>query len=308
MEFPVLMEKMVIFVILMLIAYIMARRGILGPEFIRASSKLVIDVFMVGTILSSMISSGAERGLSNFGQVILLTFLVQLLGYVVAAIAIRYINLEENRKAPFEILMAVGNTMFIALPIADALYGSYAVMIISLSCIAFNILLYSYGIWKLKGKGGSSFRVRDMISIPLIATLLGILIIVIGIPVPGVLKSLFSALGGATMPMSMMVIGASLGTVSLLDAFRNPKFAILSAVRLILVPVLSWLICRLITDDTVLLMTCMIIAAAPSAVIITILSIQYGRDGVFCSEGVLHSTVCSMVTIPILISVFSHFC
>ena len=93
----------------------------------------------------------------------------------------------------------------------------------------------------------------------------------------------------------------------MLEAFRNPKLAVLSFVRLILIPVITWLICRLITNDTVLLMTAMIIAASPSAVMITILSIQYGQDSVFSSEGVLHTTVCSMVTIPLLISVLSHF-
>ena len=307
MEFPVLMEKMVIFVVLMLIAYEMARRGILGPEFIRASSKLVIDVFMVGTILSSMISSGAERGLSNLGEIVLLTFVVMIIGFVVAAIAMRFIHLGNNQAEPYEILIAVGNTMFIALPIAEAIYGSYGVLIVSVSCIAFNTMLYSYGIWRLSGGLNGRIRIRDMFSIPLIATIIGILVMIAGIPVPRVLLNLFSVLSGATMPMSMMVIGASLGTVSLLDAFRNPKLTLLSAIRLILIPVLTWFVCRMLTDDSVLLMTCMIMAAAPSAVIISILSIQYGRDGVFCAEGVLHTTVCSMFTIPLLIMVLSRF-
>lgn len=149
---------------------------------------------------------------------------------------------------------------------------------------------------------------RELFSVPLIATLAGILILVLKIPIPGVLVSLFSSLNGATMPMSMMVIGASLGSVSLLEAFRNGKLAFVSLIRLIVIPVLVWVICRFLTDDTVLLMTCMIISAAPSAVMVTILSIQYGKDGTFCSEGVLHTTVCSMVTIPVLIAVLSHFC
>ena len=77
--------------------------------------------------------------------------------------------------------------------------------------------------------------------------------------------------------------------------------------RLIVIPILSWMVCSLITNDSVLLMTCMIIAASPSAVMITILAIRYGQDSVFCSEGVLHTTVCSMVTIPLLIGLLSRF-
>ena len=83
--------------------------------------------------------------------------------------------------------------------------------------------------------------------------------------------------------------------------------AILSAVRLILIPIVTWFVCRFLTDDSILLMTGMIIAAAPSAVIITVLAIQYDHDPVFTSEAVQHSTICSMVTIPLLIQILSKF-
>ncbi len=308
MEFSVLLEKMLIFIALMLIAYVMARHGILGSDFTRTASKLVVDVFLTGTILSSMITTGSDQSLASIGKIVIMTFVIQLIGYAVAAFAMRFVQAEENRAAPLELLMAVPNTMFIALPIAQSIYGSYAVLILSVSCIAFNFLLYSYGVWKLNGKLGGKLRMRELFSVPLIATLAGILILVLKIPIPGVLVSLFSSLNGATMPMSMMVIGASLGSVSLLEAFRNGKLAFVSLIRLIVIPVLVWVICRFLTDDTVLLMTCMIISAAPSAVMVTILSIQYGKDGTFCSEGVLHTTVCSMVTVPVLIAVLSHFC
>ncbi len=234
-----------------------------------------------------------------------MTFMMTLIGYVTAWLVTRLVRIEPANAPSFEILMGVGNSMFIALPIAGAIYGAYAVFIVSLSCIPFNVFLYSYGVWRIRGTESGKLRVKDMFSIPLIATLLGLLILLLNLSVPKVIVDIFSSLSGATMPMSMMVIGASLGSVSLLDAFRNPKLAILSAARLILIPILTWVICRFLTDDPVLLMTCMIIAASPSAVIVSVIAIQYGRDGVFASEAVQHSTICSIVTIPLLIQIFS---
>ena len=305
MELSTLLGKMLVFAVLMLIGYLMARRGAIGPAFTRTASSLVLNVFMVGTILNSMISTGAERDLSNLPEIILMTFMMTLIGYATAWLVTRLVRIEPDNAPSFEILMGVGNSMFIALPIAGALYGAYAVFIVSLSCIPFNVFLYSYGVWRIRGTESGKLRVKDMFSIPLIATLLGLLILVLDLSVPKVIVDIFSSLSGATMPMSMMVIGASLGSVSLLDAFRNTKLAILSAVRLILIPILTWVICRFLTDDPVLLMTCMIIAASPSAVIVSVIAIQYGRDGVFASEAVQHSTICSIVTIPLLIQLFS---
>ena len=305
MELSTLLGKMLVFAVLMLIGYLMARRGAIGPAFTRTASSLVLNVFMVGTILNSMISTGAERDLSNLPEIILMTFMMTLIGYATAWLVTRLVRIEPDDAPSFEILMGVGNSMFIALRIAGALYGAYAVFIVSLSCIPFNVFLYSYGVWRIRGTESGKLRVKDMFSIPLIATLLGLLILVLDLSVPKVIVDIFSSLSGATMPMSMMVIGASLGSVSLLDAFRNPKLAILSSVRLILIPILTWVICRFLTDDPVLLMTCMIIAASPSAVIVSVIAIQYGRDGVFASEAVQHSTICSIVTIPLLIQLFS---
>ncbi|MER2151619.1 MAG: AEC family transporter [Candidatus Limivicinus sp.] len=307
MELAALLNKMIIFIALMVIGYVLARRGLFGPDFTKTASSLVLNVFMVGTILSSMISTGAEHDIRDLAHILFLTFVMTAFGYVVSAVAVRLMPMEKDLKAPAEILMAAGNNMFIALPIAEAIYGSYAVFIVSVSCIPFNMLLYSYGVWRLKGSGeGKGLRIREMFSIPLIATLFGMLLILLRVPVPQAVRGLLSSLSGATMPMSMMVIGASLGSVSLLDAFRKPIFVFTSAVRLLLIPALSFFVLRPLTDDTALLMTNVIVAGAPSAVLCSVLAIQYGRDGVFSSEGVQHSTVCSMLTLPLIISVFSR--
>ena len=196
--------------------------------------------------------------------------------------------------------MSMGNSMFIALPIVDGLLGPEAVFYVSLSCIPFNLLIYTYGVWRLKG-AGSRLRIKDMLSIPLVVTLLSVCIFLLRIPVPRFLRSLISATAGASMPMSMIVIGATLGSVSLLDAFKNGKLYLVSAVRLILIPLLTWAICRLLTQDAVLLLTAVIVAGCPSAVLVTVLSVQYKRNSVLTAEGTLQNTVLSMATIPLLV-------
>ncbi len=309
MEIAALLNKMVVFILLMLIGYLLAIRGVIGKDFTKTASRLVIDVFMVGTILSAILSPGGDISIGSLREILILTFITMILGFLVAMMICRFLHLPSDRAPAYEILMALGNSMFIALPIAGSLYGAYAIFIVSVSCIPFNVILYSYGVWKMKGGGrGRGIRFREMLSVPLITTLVGILLLALSIPVPEAARELFSALGGATMPMSMLVIGSSLGSVSLLDAFRNRYLALLSAVKLILIPVLTWIVCRFITSDTVLLMTCMIIAASPSAVIVSVLAVQYGQNAVFSSEAVQHSTICSLITIPVLIRVLSLFC
>ena len=62
-----------------------------------------------------------------------------------------------------------------------------------------------------------------------------------------------------------------------------------------------WLLLGLVTEDMVLRVTSTIIAASPSGVVVSVLAIQYDKDAVFCSEGVLLTTVFSMLSIPAVV-------
>ena len=301
-EMSVLLEKMLIFLVLMIIGWALAKKGMLDKNSTRAVSNLTLNVFMCATIIGSGL--GMERGLSlgELARLLLIVSVMQLIGYLVAAAVVHITPGDPERAPVFELLMSMGNSMFIALPIVQTIYGATAAFYVALSCLPFNVLLYTYGVYRLKsGHGAVGLRVKEIFSMPLCATILSMLILLLHIPVPGAVRSLISAMSGATMPLSMMVIGASLGSVSLLDAFKNGRLYLASAVRLLLIPLLTWALLRLFITDPELLMTMVIIAASPSAVLVTVLSVQYGRDAVFSAEGTLQNTALSMVTIPLLV-------
>jgi len=302
MDLSGLVVKMIIFVVLMVIGYVCAKTGVAGAEFTKTTSKLVINVFMSATIINSVLNTELSLTGAELGQIMLVLSAALALCYALAALAAKLLPVEKEHGALFELLAAVPNNMFIALPVAEELFGPVAVFYCSLSCIPYNLILYTYGVWRLKSGGGErGIKLRDIISVPLVATLAALLIFLVKPPVPAVARELIGSLSGATMPLSMIVIGSSLGSVSLLDAFKNWWLYLSSFLRLLLAPALVWLVCSRLTADPVLLMTAVIIAASPGAVVVTVLTIQYGRDAVFTSEGILHSTVLSMLTIPAIV-------
>lgn len=136
---------------------------------------------------------------------------------------------------------------------------------------------------------------------PLLATLLALLIFLVNIPMPGVVKELIGTMSAATMPLSMIVIGSSLGRVSLLEVFKEKSLYFMSLVRLVITPLLTMPLLKLVTTDPILLGAMLIIAGCPSAVLVTVLAIQYGLDAEFTSKGILLDTVLSMITLPALV-------
>lgn len=302
MDLSALLTKMVIFVVLMVIGYIGARTKLLNGEFTKAASKLTLNVFMSATIINSVIANPPQLSGGELAEVMLACFVSIGLGYLLSALMVRLLPFNRERKPLMELLISVTNTMFIGVPVAEPVFGSQAVFYIAMSCIPFNVLLYTYGVWRMNQSGERvKLHLKDMVCVPLIATVAALLIFVLDIPVPAVAKELCSTLSAATMPMSMLVIGSSLGRVSLLDAFKEKSLYFVSLVRLVLVPLLTLPVLRLITADPVLLGAMVIIAGCPSGIVVTVLAIQYGRDAEYTSKGILLNTVLSMVTLPALV-------
>jgi len=301
MDMTALITKMTIFVVLMVIGYLCAKGGIASAEFTRTTSKLVINLFMTGTILNSVLNTSLDVSGGALAEAMLVVTIAIVSCYLVAAIVSRLLPMEKEKRPLFELLVAVVNNMFIALPVVDSLFGATAVFYCSLSNLPYNILLYTYGVWRLKSGDSSGVKLKDILSIPLIATISAILIFLLRIPMPNVVRELVGSIAGATMPLSMLVIGASLGSVSLAAAFTKWRTYVMSFCRLIVAPLIVWLICRNITADPVLLTTATIIAASPSGVVVSVLSLKYDKDAIFTSQGILQSTALAMFTIPAIV-------
>ena len=302
MDMSALLTKMVIFVVLMVIGYIGARTKLLNGEFTKAASKLTMNVFMTASILNSVIANPPQLSGGELARVMLACFVSVGFGYLISALVVRLLPFRRERKPLMELLISVTNTMFIGVPVAEPIFGSQAVFYIAMSCIPFNVFLYTYGVWRMNQSGERvKLNWKNMVSVPLIATMAALLIFVLNIPMPGVVKELCNTLSAATMPMSMLVIGSSLGRVSLLDAFKEKSLYFASLMRLVLVPLLTLPVLKLITTDPVLLGAMVIIAGCPSAVMVTVLAIQYGRDAEYTSKGILLETFLSMATMPALV-------
>lgn len=301
MDFSGLMVKMLIFVILIFTGYYFAKKGFAGPEFTKTASKLVIDVFMPATILNSVLKTDPDLIEVNFTEIFVVIIISMVMGYIVAAVLQKMIKPLRDGGGVVQLLMAVPNTMFVALPILDQLFGPVAVFYCSLSNIPFNILLFTYGIWRLKKDNGESgIKIKEIFSIPLVATIIGVIIFFAKIKVPRVVTELVSNLSGATVSMSMIVIGASLGAVSIADSFKSAKLYVLNFIKLVVIPFLVWLVCGMITDDPILLTSAVLLAAAPTGIIVSILAIRYNGEGIFASEGILQSTIFSLITMPVI--------
>lgn len=301
MQMSALLTKMALFVIVILIGMVGARKQILTKDFNRGLSWLIVNIFIVAAIINSVVSMDAsELTMGELGMILLISSVTYVVLYLLGALTVRLLRVDEGKAPQLELLMSAINNLFVTLPVVETVYGSKGAFIIALGCIPFNLLLFTYGIARLRGKGGK-FHLRDILSTPLIATLAAVLLFALRISVPTPVRSILSSLAAATVPMSMLLVGSSLGNVDLRKALRDRSMLLLTAERFILAPLVVFLLMKLICSDEVLAGAMVLTAATPSAILVTALSLQTGRSGEYSSEGITVTTLLSMITIPLTV-------
>ena len=302
MQMSALLTKLALFVIVILIGMIGAKKKILKADFNRGLTWLVINVFLVASIFSSVLSMDASSlSAREFGTIMLLLWVTYLLTYLISGIVTRLLPIKGEKAAQLEMLMSAVNTLFITLPVVETIYGAKGAFIVALGCIPFNVIIYTYGIARLRGSREGGFRLKDILSAPLLATVAATLLFLLRVPVPAAVRGILSSLSAATVPLSMLLVGSSLGNIKLAKALRDKSMILLAAERFLLAPLITFFVMKLFGVDPMLRNIMVITAATPSAIIVTALSIQNGIDGEYSSEGILVTTLLSMITLPITV-------
>lgn len=299
----VIFEKMATLVIFLGAGYAFARTKFVGPEFNKGLTKLVMNFFLVGMILNSVINKELEMTGGEILSVLGMWVIMFAITLTVGLLTPRIFRMQNGDKGMYTLMIAFMNNGFVGFPLVAAIYGSSALFVAALANIPFNLILYTLGIVILQSsEGDKKFELKRAINAPIVATLMAVIIFATGIHIPQFLADTLDYMATATVPLSMMCVGLALGGVSLKDAFVHPRLYIISLMRNIVCPILVWLALKGIVTDPIILGTMVVTAATPTAVICTIVGMENGRDGIESSEGILLSTILSMVTIPLIVT------
>ncbi len=194
------------------------------------------------------------------------------------------------------------NCAFIGYPLAASLYGQLGVFYTAIFNICYTLFAFSYGIMLFTGKTNLKSLI---VNPPLLSTILGIFIFLFSIKMPqGVLMTLHS-IGNMTTPISMFIIGAMLADIRIKEAFKGLDVFYLSLVKLILAPILSYLLLLPLIDDKTVLTVAVIMVAMPTGSLCGVFAEKFNRNKSLASRCTFLTTIFSVVTIPVIITVLN---
>lgn len=296
----IVLEKMGMLVLLMLVGFGCAKAGWIDDGFSQKASRLVMNVFLPATILTSALGGGESMTRGELALAGAAVFVMFFLGGGLGWVAARVLPFSGRDRNVAWMSVFFMNNMFIGLPVVQALFGDRAVFCASLTNLPFNLLLYTVGVASLRA-GVGRVRFREILTPPLLATLAAVSLFLTGLSLPALAVDTLSTLGAVTVPMSMVVVGMSLSHVPMREAFLDGQAWVVSLVRLLLCPLAAWWVLgRFLPAGGLTLGVLTVIAACPSAAMITILSVRFGADDSLASKINFLSTLLCAGTLPVI--------
>ena len=107
-----------------------------------------------------------------------------------------------------------------------------------------------------------------------------------------------------TVPSALLIIGSSMAQIPVRRMLGNAGIYLMSAFRLVLMPLLILWVSRLCYVDEQIADINMVLAAMPVASYGTLFCIQYHRGEAVMAQGTFITTLLSVLTIPLITMLF----
>ena len=287
--------------------YAANRLGYLGGEADQKVSKPAM-------IVAAVITGEELPELGTILSILEVGVVFYLLEAVFALVVPRFLPGTQGQKGVWRYALAFPNVGFIGYPVAVALFGDGALFYAAILALPFNLLSYSLG--PLLLAGAARFRWKQLFTPCIVASVLGLVLALTRLRPPALVGEMLDFVGDITVPLSLLVAGkplraAGIGTVSVHpyargkgmsagQVLRSPKLWLLTAIRLLLLPVALCLVLRALGIDSLVLGIAVTQMAMPVAVNGTLLSMEYGGDTECMAQITFLTTAASIVTIPIV--------
>ena len=211
----------------------------------------------------------------------------------------KWMKKELSHEAQFALIF--NNATFLGYPIVVNTFDPNGILAYCGFIIAFNIALFSYGIWLFEQKISLKLLLNIIFNPNIIAVLLGMTFFLIGFKIPSFITDAVGYIGGATTPLSIICIGFMLSQAKLKKVFTKWRLMLTAIIQLTLGPLATWGILTLLQFPAEVIQVCTLIQALPTATSLGLFAVKYGGNEAESSELVTISTLFSVATLPLMV-------
>lgn len=303
MDIMVVFQTMLKLFLLLVLGFVLFKCHIFDEYTNKKISALIVNVASPMLIISSI--AGVEGSNKSIVFLMIGAGILMYIGFIILGKIINRLFPFPKKDWPvYECMVVFANTGFMGYPVLLDVFGQEAVFYASLIHMAFNFFVYTYAIMCLTKGDDSEFIInfKQLLTPGIILIFVGIFIYLFDIQLPSVLMDTINSVGSLTAPLSMMMIGSSLAVYPIKDSFTDWRSYVFAFVRLMIVPFVTMIMCRLLHIDAYYANITIITNAMPVGSMVLMLATQYNANVKIVTRNIVVSTLLSVITIPIVVA------
>lgn len=299
-------------VIMILIGYILMKKGWFDDKTPELLTRLVTNISLPPLMISTLLTNFDRETLLKSSSGLIIPFISIGICYILSKGIAKIINVKYERRGLFASMFFASNTIFIGLPVNLALFGEKSVPSVLLYYVANTFFFWTIGVYDIRkyaegayGRIISLKTFKSIFSPPLLGFMVGVLLIFLNIHLPNFLLDTCRYLGNLTTPLSMMFVGITMFSVKIKDIKLNLEMGVLLSGRFIISPLVVLLLTLLIPAPLLMKKVFIIQSAMPVITQAAIISKAYNADDKYAAVMVTLSTIISLLFIPLYMFIFS---
>ncbi len=310
----IIINQIITMLIILLVGVLVFRTGLVDEH---ANTKLanllllVVNPIVTFCALQTDYSPELVRGLLISYALAVVSHLIMIL---LSNLLIRKEGNDNYGVERFSIMYS--NCGFIGIPLIQSVFGAEGVLYLSAYLTVFNVFVWTHGVSLMREKepaakatlaGSLKTLLKNLCTPMIFACLFGLLFFFLRIRLPDLLLDTLNTIGNMNTPLAMLIAGISVAQTHPAAMLKNIRIYLVSALKLLIMPAIVFLILLIIRVDSMVACTILIASACPIAATCTALALRYGKNNTYASELYAFSTLCSLVTIPLFIFLAERF-
>ncbi|UZW13537.1 AEC family transporter [Clostridium pasteurianum] len=298
--------------ILIIIGIISRKRKIININAQKCLSNLLIYLILPCNIIISFQGKLTSGLIKNSLAAFCISLVIQIISIFLGKLLFR--RFSDKMQPVMNYGLICSNSSFIGLPVINNIFNSTGVLYTSIFQIPIRITMWTSGLTQFTGRkvdeNGkkqpvfTKQTIKSLIFHPcIIAVFLGLLIMAFSIKLPDSINRSITFMSQCTIPISMIVIGCILSECKVSQIFDKSTFYF-TFIRLISFPLLVFVLLKLLKVDPLIIGVSTLLTGMPAGATTAILADKYGCDAAFASAVIFISTIFSIVTVPILCTLF----
>lgn len=305
--FTVTFQAVVTLLIIGVVGFFIVRRKVLPENALGALSNLALDIALPCLVFVNIVSNFSPSETPDWW--VLPLWWVVFTGLAAGLTGLFMFVSQRETRREFAMSLFLHNGLFFPLAILTGMFGSSSPYLVSLflfmllyPAFLFNIYPYFFG------KATKKVNWRRVFNMVFLATLVALAIRFLNVQryIPDAALTVVSMLGAMTVPLLMLVIGGNLS----IDFQKKGTIYSREMVKFVLIknmafPLIVFGILVLIRPSYPIALLLLLQSAVPPVTAIALFTERVGGNQSIVNQFLIASFVCSLVSIPVMVSLFS---